>query len=456
MSNLSMVLETARRALMSHRVAMDTVGHNVANAETPGYTRQRVNFEATPPLRTSVGLLGTGVTVGSIERIREQFIDTQIRSTNDALGKAKSQYTVLSQVEAMVNEPSDTGLSSQLDAFFNAFQDLSVHPEESAYRNAVLQQGDLLAQTFHQFNSNLQQLQNDLENDVNTKIQTINSLSKKISELDLQIIQSSSSGVEPNDLRDQRDYALRELSEIVRINVSEDSQGAVLVAIGGTVIASKSEYVELSAQKDGNTITITSNESGRQLPVQSGSLGGILEIYNTTIPSYIEKINTLASALITNVNNLHRSGYGIGTPAPTGNDFFVGTSATDIGINQDLVDNPNLVAASGNGQTGDNSIAIALSNLQTLPVLNGNSTSIPQFYSAFVSELGTAINTSENLETTQSLILSQLDVQRSSVSGVSIDEEMTNMIKYQRAFDASARMISTVDEMFQTILNMVA
>lgn len=455
MAGLSTILESARRALMAHRVAMDTVGHNVANAETPGYTRQRVNLTATPPLRTYVGMLGTGVTVQSIERVREQFIDSQIRSTNDALGKATSQHTVLSQIEAMINEPSDYGLSSQLDAFFNAFQNLAVHPEESAYRNAVLQQASTITKTLHQFDSNLKQLQKDLKTDVETKLQTINTLAKKISELDLQIIQSRASGIEPNDLRDQRDHAIQELSKLVRVNVVEDAQGSVLVALEGTVIASKSGYAELTARMNGNTIEIISTESIRPLSLQTGSLGGVLEAYNTTIPSYIEKIHTLAAALISNVNALHRQGYGIGTPPPTGYDFFTGTNAFDIEVNQELLANPNLVAASGTGQAGDNTIALAISQLRTKPVLSNNAESIPQYYSRFVSELGTAITAAEKLQTTQTLILNQLEVQRSSVSGVSIDEEMTNMIKYQRAFDASARMVKTVDEMFQTLLSMV-
>lgn len=449
------MLETARRALMAHRVAMDTVGHNVANAETPGYTRQRVDLTATAPLRTSVGLLGTGVTISTIERIREQFIESQIRSANDALGKATSQQTVLSQIEAIINEPSEYGLSSQLDAFFNAFQNLAVHPEESAYRNAVLQQADLLTKTFHQFDTNFKQLQQDLKTDVQTKLDTINSLAKKISELDLQIIQSKASGVEPNDLRDQRDEAIQQLSKIVRINVSEDSQGSVLVAVGGTVIASKSGYTELAARMNGTRVEIYSVESDRTLSISSGSLGGTLEAYNSTLPSYLDTLNTIASALITEVNNLHRSGYGIGSPPPTGYDFFTGTNAFDIAVNTELLDDPNRVAASGTGQAGDNTVALAISALRTTPVLNNNSASIPQFYSAFVSELGTAIVSANNLQTTQTLILDQLNVQRASVSGVSIDEEMTNMIKYQRAFDASARMVRTVDEMFQTILNMV-
>ncbi|MCX7984367.1 MAG: flagellar hook-associated protein FlgK [Bacteroidetes bacterium] len=455
MSSLSTVLEVARRALMAHRIAMDTVGHNVANAETPGYTRQRVNLTATHPLRTPVGMLGTGVTVQTIERLREHFIDSQIRATNDALGKATAQQTILSQIEALLNEPSDYGLSNQLDAFFNAFQNLAVHPEESAYRNAVLQQGVLISKTFHQYDSTLKKLQNDVKSDIEVKLQTINTLAKKISELDVQIIQSRATGVEPNDLLDQRDYAIKELSNLVRVNVVEDSQGAVLVAIEGTVIASKSGYAELTARMNGSKIEIYSSDAVRPLLIQSGSLGGVLEAYNSILPTYINKIHTLASALITSVNALHRQGYGLGSPPPTGYDFFSGTNAFDIEVNQDLLNNSNLVAASGTGQTGDNSIAIAISQLRTTRILNGNSESIPQFYSSLVSDIGTAITAAEKLQTTQTLILKQLEVQRASVSGVSIDEEMTNMIRYQRAFDASARMVKTVDEMFQTILSMV-
>ncbi|MBI3578672.1 MAG: flagellar hook-associated protein FlgK [Ignavibacteriales bacterium] len=455
MSGLSQILETARRALNSQRAGMNVTSHNIANASTEGYSRQRVEFQATPPEKTPLGLLGTGVTTEHIGRVRERFIDQQIRGANDTLGESSSQQSILGQVEAVVNEPSDAGLSGAFTKFFNAFQSLSLHPEESSTRNEVLQQGVQLTQAFQRLSKSLSQLKSDLLNDVNTKIDRVNQLTKEISDLDVQITAITTSGYDPSDAKDQLDLKLDELSKIVPIKVAEDQRGSVMVSVGGTMVASRAGSVSLKSLASGTTVKVVGEVSGKDVTVGSGELGGILKSYNTTIPGYQSKLNQIAAALISRVNTLHAAGYGLGTPPPTGNNFFAGTDATDIKVDPAVTSNISNIAASADGSAGNNGVATAIAHVESEALLNGNTTSIPQAYRGLVSEIGSDITSSDNIAKAQQLVLTQLENQRSAVSGVSIDEEMTNLIKFQRSFDAAARIVTTANEMFQTILDLV-
>ena len=455
MSGLSLLLETARRALMSQQVGMSVTSHNITNASTLGYSRQRVQLVATTPLKESFGMLGTGVMAQSIGRLRDRFLDTQVRSSNQTLGDASSQYQILSQVETSFNEPSSSGLSSAMTGFFNAFQSLSLHPEDSSSRNAVLQKGASMADMFHRLSSEMNQLRGALSDDVTTKVNRINTLTSELSQLDVQITNTIATGADPSDAKDQRDLKLEELSQLINISVSEDPRGSMVVSAGGTAIASRAGSTPLKATVVGNAIQIVTDPAGSPVDVTAGELGGTLKMYNTTLPDYLQQLDELAGAIISRVNTLHAAGSGLGTPPPTGINFFTGTSAADIGISNAVSTNINNIAASGDGTPGNNTVALALAGVLNEQLLRGNSVSPAQFYNGLVSQIGSAVASADNTSSSQELVLSQLENQRSSVSGVSLDEEMTNMIKFQRSYDAAAKLVTTTNDMFQTILNMV-
>lgn len=455
MAGLTDVLEVAKRALVGQRLGMDITSNNIANASTPGFSRQRVDFAESPSVRTRYGLIGTGVTASHVGRVRERFIDQQVRAASDTFGQATTQQRILSQVEAAVNEPSDNGIATAMSRFFGAFQDLSVHPEESAARNSVLQQGTLLAQGFHRLTANLKQLRGDLASDVENKLRDINRLTKDISELDIKITNALAEGLEPSDLKDQRDLKIDALSKLVKVHVSEDTNGSVMVSVSGTVVASRAGAVTLSSAIAGDQIRIYAGNSTQETPIRSGELGGVLEAHNATLPDYLTKLDQTAKALIDRVNALHIGGFGLDKPPSTGNKFFTGTSAENIDIDPAVANDINKIAASLDGKPGNNEIALAIAGVRNEALLNGNTTSIPQFYATFVSTVGTAMTATDNTMRNQELILAQLESQRTAVSGVSIDEEMTNLIKYQRSFDAAAKVVSAVDDLFRTIIQMV-
>ncbi len=455
MAGLNDVLNSARSALIAQQVAMEVTSNNVANANTVGYSRERVDFEQSPAVPINHGLLGTGVSASHIGRARDRMIDQQLWGASDSNGKATTDQTILSQVEAAVNEPSDSGLSETMSSFFSAFQSLSAQPEESAARNNVVQQGQLLAQSFHNIQSGIAQTQNNIVSDVQSQLQTINQLTSDISDLNVKIANATTQGVEASSLEDQRDLKIDTLSGLVKVNVSDAADGSVMVSVGGTVVASKAGAVALTSVIKGNKMQIFSGASTQPTQITSGQLGGDLENYNTTIPGYMSKLDATANALITQINTLHAAGFGIGTPPSTGVNFFTGTSATDINVNAAVVNDPNKVAASSDGSTGDNQAAVAMANLQNQSVMNGGAATIPQYYNSFVSSIGSAVDAANNTSANQQLVINQLQSQRSSFSGVSIDEEMTNLTQYQHAYQAASEVVTVVNEMMQSLITMV-
>ncbi|HTR98636.1 MAG TPA: flagellar hook-associated protein FlgK [Bacteroidota bacterium] len=455
MSGLSLILEIGRRALQAQQVGIAVTSHNIANATTPGYSRQGAMFVPSNPLVTPSGLLGTGVDVAGITRMRDAFLDQQSRDVNQSMSDASMQNQILTQVQATFNEPSDTALSGLLTKFFNSWQSLAVNPEDNSSRNAVLQSASQLAQTFHTVDSQLTQLRSSLQDDVDAKITKINTLTSQLSALDLQITNSAALGRADNDAMDQRDEKLQELSGLINIQVSYDSRGSMTVSSGGSAIATGAGSVPLQASVQGNQIVVQAGPAGPTISVSGGELGGVLTSYNTTIPDTLAQLDQAAGALIARVNQIHQAGFGLGTPTPTGNAFFAGTGAADIAVDPAILANAGLIAASGDGTPGDNRAALAIAGVQTEKLMNGNSATIGQFYNNLVSALGSSVQSTDNQAQQQQAVLTGLQNQQSSVAGVSLDEEMTNLITYQNGYSAAAKVISAVDSMYQTILNMV-
>ncbi len=440
---------------MAQRHGMNVTSHNISNVNTKGYSRQRVELSPTPPYFTAKGLIGSGVMLDNVSRLRNQFIDSQLRTANHQLGEADSQSFLLNQIEAMFNEPSEVGLNNAMTKFFNSFKELSANPEETGIRNIIVQNANHMTRLFQKLDSNVKQLRTDIVENTTGKLNRINKLTKEISEIDIQIIGYSGQGVEAGDLKDERDRKLDELSKLINIRVTEDLNGSVMVSAGGHVISSRGGFEELKLDLTGNTMKIVAGNTGKQVKIDSGEVGGELKNYNSVIPGYIDKLNQLVSTLIMRVNELHATGFGLGNPPETGLEFFIGTDASTIAINPAIANNLNNIAASSDGTAGNNGIALLISNVMNEPIMNNNTTSLSHFYNTIIGSIGTDITNIDSAFRTTELIATQLEIQRNSISGVSLDEEMANMIKFQQSFDAAAKVINTVNEMYQTILNMV-
>ncbi|MCX6135299.1 MAG: flagellar hook-associated protein FlgK [Ignavibacteriales bacterium] len=456
MGGLNGILDVAKRALSAQRAGIDVTSHNISNASTAGYTRQRLQLAATPPTREGFGYVGTGVAAIGVQRIRQSFVDQQIWNTNQFLSKSSTQENVLSQIEAAFNEPTDAGVGSLINSFFNSFQDLSLHPEDSSFRNAVVQKAGAMNDGFHRITSSLDQLKNDLVLDAQTKVDQINVLVREIYDTGKRITALEAGGLDANDMRDSRDGKIEELAKLANIKVSDDGQGGTLITLGTAFVEDKAGYSTLQVGVSGSQLQVTVSGTSSVVDISSGDLGGILETRNAQIPAYQSKLDSLASAIITSINAVHTTGYGLGTPPPTGNNFFTGVDARSVNVDPAIVANLNLVAASGDGAPGNNTIALALSAVSSQKVLSGGSTTIQQYYANLVSDIGSTIQTVRNTSESQTLVLKQLENQRDSISGVSIDEEMVQLLKFQNGFNAAAKVITTVNQMYQTMLGMVS
>ena len=436
-----MGLETTLRGILAQQLALDVTGHNIANANTVGYSRQRASLVATDPYTVpgvtrppQAGQLGTGVDVDQYERVRDAFVDIQLRAQTMLNGANQATQDGLQQVEQAFNEPSDSGLNSLLAKYWSAWQDVSNSPENLATRQALAAAASSLAGGFNQVSQQLSTLQTQTATNVTYTINDVNSIGTQIAALNDAIAKSTVTGDHPNDLLDQRDLLIDKLSELGNVALTNGANGAVDVSIGGAALVTGATSATLAEA------SLTS--------LTSGKLSALVRLRDTTIPGYQTQLNTIASTLISQTNTAHAAGFDLSGTA--GGTFFTGTDAATIGVNSALVTNPALIAASGNGQPGNAAAALAINTLRGTAVIG--SATIDQAYSQLVTRIGSDSQEAQRSLDTSSLLASTLQSKRDSVSGVSLDEEMTNMVRFQRGYQASARALSAMDDMLDTLI----
>lgn len=465
-------LELGKRGLYAQQTALSTTGHNIANANTNGYTRQRAEMQATKAISypgmhsdTSPSQLGTGVEVNKLVRLREEYLDVQIRGENKSLGYWEAKSDTLSKIEEILNEPTDSGLAATMDQFWKGWQELSKNPDSAAARGVVRQRAVAVAETFKYISGSLNQMKDDLKNVIKTKETEVNSLAEQIGSLNDQIARMLQNNYQPNDLLDQRDVLVDQLSKLVNVKVmpTQPTNGMVDVFIGSEALVSGKTTGKLEIGFDSTgqfvdpaTTTIKMGNSTKQVSIDSGELFGRMESFGilgddtkSSIPGMKDQIDALAKQFIDSVNTAHKNG--IGLDNSTNVEFFTGTSAADIDIHTDIKTSLNKIAAAavengGGTSSGNGNNAQLIANLQT-------SSGIDDSYRNIIGQLGIDSQESQRMRDNSEVIVNQIENRRQSVSGVSLDEEMANMIKFQQAYNASARMVSVMDECLEKIIN---
>ncbi|WP_404996326.1 flagellar hook-associated protein FlgK [Caldifermentibacillus hisashii] len=499
-------LETAKRGMTTQQLALYTTGHNIANANTPGYTRQRVSFATAEPFpgaglnRPQIpGQLGTGVQAGTIERIRESFLDVQYRSENTKLGYYSSLSNALAKMEDIMNEPSNSGLQNIMSQFWSSLQNMADHPENLGARQVVAAKGQMVAETFNYYYNSLDGIKKDLGSEMDVTVKNINTIVSQIDQLNKQIASVEPHGMLPNDLYDKRDQLVDQLSSLVNVKVTavkptqygqplptavglyqielvrkDGKDGAQLLTVDTTTGASQQNELSITAEK-GNVQSVQVGNVTLDNLNFSGKLKGLIESYGYIgangkvkghYPEMMEKLNKLAYAFANEFNHIHQQGYGLDKTDQAG-EFFDLSGSTDynyaqiIKVHDEIIKDPTNIAAAKNGgdNSGDNEIAFELADLKSKDF--SNYSSLPDdmsgtfdfYYAAMIGELGVAAQSANtNMENVQVLVDS-VEYNRQSVSGVSLDEELTNMITFQHAYNASARMITVIDEMLDKIIN---
>ncbi len=452
-------LELGWRALQAEQRAIDVTGHNVANANTPGYSRQELIVAPSDPytVPSSVrpggmaGQVGTGVKEVEIRRYRDAFLDRQYQVENSTLGQWETRQQVLSQVEGIFNEPSDSSIRSVLDQFWNSLQDLANQPENSATRANVRQRASDVAQTIRHTYQLITNLRNNLDFDLRNKVSEVNETAREIASINQLVVASTAVGDQPNDLRDHRTLLLDNLSKLGDFTSVEDSRGQVDVYLNGVAIVEGTDVHKLMTVDNagnGGLADVYWSHLNAPAVITSGDMGALLQLRDGDLSNYLQGLDNLATNLIAGFNAQHRAGFGL--DGSTNNDLFVpGGTAQNIDISPTLSD-LNKIAAGATTAPGDGQNALALAGVKDLPLISGKSLS--QYFMSIVSGLGVDSQAAERSTLNQTLLVKTIDGQRESASGVSLDEEMTNMIRYQQGYNAAARLITTMDEMVRTVI----
>lgn len=469
-------LEIAKTGLFVSQKALEVTGHNIANANTPGYTRQVVDMASIAP-PTTFGMydqwgkaVGEGVRIVDIRQIRDQFLDSQYRRENKLLGEWETKAEVLSAIENIFNEPSSSGITSVLNDFFNSLQELSKNPESLTVRAEVRERAIALADTFNTVYQHLYDKLNELNSTIQTRISEINSYAERISRLNGEIYRFELSGQVANDLRDQRNLLVDQLSKLVNITTYEDANGNFRIDIGGQALVSGTTAFTMSMDKNGDVIW---ELTGSPVNPSSGILKGLLDMRDGDgtdgvkgVPYYMEQWNKLAYNMAKALNEVHSKGYGL--DGSTGKLLFGGfdTSiaydkttpyAQLIRVSSDILASDGLlkIAAAKDpvALPGDNRNALELIALRDKPIDGLDKATFDDFARSLISNLGVDAEQANVMKKNQEVMVKQIDLNRQSISGVSLDEEMTNMLKYQKSYAASARVITAMDELIDTIIN---
>jgi flagellar hook-associated protein 1 FlgK len=453
---LNSLLSIARSALLTQQKSIDTSGHNIANASTEGYSRQRLLLTPEVPLQTAIGQLGRGVTASGIQRVRDQFLDATFRRENGDLGRYQSNQDLLTQVQGVFGEPSDTGIAAGLDQLFSAFGDLANDPTGKTPRALVQQAGLALTQQFQTADRRINEIAADVVTRIRSGVESINATAQQIAQLNVEIRGEAGSLREAPDLKDQRDKLVDSLSNQVGVRVIDRGDGTIAVAAGEALLVDGGQATALELRDQGNG-SFGVGMSGVQgtINLQSGSMASLVELSSTTIPGVRNQLDRLAAGIVTEVNRIHAGGRTL--TGVTGVPFFdpAGTTAASFSLSAQVTQSTDNIAAGQSGGAGDNAAALAISQLRTAGVATFGGSTLGQTYQQLVADLGGKLSAATQSATAQDTVASQADAQRKSVSGVSIDEEMTNVVAQQNAFAAAARLVNVADQMMQAVIAMV-
>ncbi len=463
MTEIYSVLHIAKGGVLSHQKSLQVTAHNIANVNTEGYSRQRVRLVTNQPVDYLPGQLGLGVKVAEIKRVVSSFITNQINSEMQGLGRWDSQKASLEKVEMIFSGEYFNNLSTR---FWNAWEDLANNPSGQAERVALLGSADELVSFLKKTYRDLVNLQkNDIGQGLKNTVEQVNALSKDIADLNVKILAAEASGQNANDLRDKRELYVKEISELIPVNVFEDGDGnvVILTAAGRPIVEAASSWdLVISIDERGLETVNWQDRNGNLFDltnyIRQGRLGGYLIARDDFIEKYISDLNTFSKRLMEEVNTLHASGYGISidpnTGLPyTGLKFFTGTDISTISVNLELFEDPGKIAAAKSNAYGDNTNALAIANLRYKKTMLNGTITFDGFYQGLVSRIGSDVKQAQSFSAHQNDVLTYLNNFRESESGVSIDEEMMNMLEQQRAYQASAKVINVVDELLEQLLS---
>lgn len=454
-------LYTGASGLYTNQTAIQVTGNNITNANTTGYSRQVVTVTGTTPLQTGGLILGTGSTVSSVQRASNTFLTNQLAAENASCGEYEAMSSPLADIEQIL-DIGDTSLASDIDGFFDAWEELSIDPSGTAERQQVLQQGEDLANHFQQIDQRLTEVVNSVNANIESIVPELNGNLSQIAQLNQQILQTESGGGNANTLRDQRDTLVQSVCEACGATSYTDQSGMTCLQLpGGSPLVTGNTASTLTTSQINGLTNIEMTSGTATFAIDSdhvgGSLKGLLTVRDETIPDLRNSVDRLAYTLATEINSLHSTGTDAnGDPA---SDVFSFSTSTDplasawtgaAGSIAVAITDPLQVATSTSGLSGDNSLTLSIASLRNQDSIE-NATYTDE-YARIAAKAGLlASNNEQNLEASSDMkdaTTTQLD----SVTGVSSDEEMILLMQYQSGYQAASHYLSVVQEMLKTLM----
>lgn len=467
MAKISAMLDIGKRSMMNSQTSLQTVAHNIANKTNEGFSRQRVEQVTAVPVQEGRLQLGMGARAATVTRINSPYLDKQLQKETGTMGYFDGKAESLARVEQVFNEQGNKSLNQYISDFFNAFKELSNNPESVTPRAMVKETADILAKEFGNINLKLSNIQDDINLQMDATTLEINKMTREIAALNGQIQQVENQGIPANDQRDRRDLVLKKLNEKIDIKVAEGDYGAVSVSTAGNaLLVSGLESLDLqSARMPDGTAGIYVQPTPGTPPfeitdrIKGGVMGGIIEVRDKTITDMKNKMDILAHAIAKETNAVHTQGFD--RMGKRGVELFtlggggVAGASSRIKLNDAIADDVNrIVSAARPNAPADNTVANVISLIQYKATMEDGTSTIDDYYNSEVGRIGVTTGHVLKSRETQGNLLGQISNLRDSISGVSLDEEATKMIEFQRAFDASAKLITTADEMLETVLSL--
>jgi len=463
MGNLLYGLNIARNTLNAQSSALNVTAHNVANANTPGYSRQQVQLASLfdtggGGIRTGALLkIGSGVEVKQVSRVRFALFDEIYRKENQDLNFNVKTEALLHQVELLFDEPSDRSLGGIMNNFFNGWLEIANAPQNMASRQSLYSITQEMTDRLKRIYNALIIMREAVDTELSAIPKQINEISAGIADLNVAIRKSEGQGGIANDLRDKLDKLLDDLSELTNVRAISQKDGTTTVLAGSTIFAEHNTYNELSttttlADERGLKRTTFVSEDGIEYVPQHGKLGALINFRDNILINLMEGLDKFAENIVTTINFDHRIGYGL--DGVNGRNYFEPnkTKAFNIEVSRDIEDVTH-IAASGDGSKGDTTNALNINELKNRRVVDGNFT-IQEFYNGFIANLGVMAREAKSGRINEELLVGQIDNSRESIKGVSIDEELVYMIQTQRIYQSAARMIVVMDQLLEEVVNL--
>lgn len=456
MAGLNSIMDNSLSALFAAQAGLATTGHNIANANTPGFSRQEVLFTPRKPSIMAYGAIGRGVEIQGVRRIQDEFLLNNLRIQNSRLESYAQTDTALYEIEAMLGSVDNDHLGNSLSKFFGAWNALAQPPITPSLKQTVVETAKGLVADLHAMNDSLDDLAGQINVSIQSEITNLNRMLNQVGDMNQQIMGAETNGEPANDLRDQRDLLITEISKIAEVSVLEREDGTKDVILAGRTMVARDRVTEFTSTyrkgDNGYEMVILTEGTLRDVQLSTGRLQGLMNSRDVQVEGVRKQLDGVAKKLIDEVNALHTQGR---TTTSSGQAFFTGDSMHTIELNSSIANNSGLVATGRTSEVGDNSLALEIANLGNISAGGTGEQTVNDVYRSMLTNVASQRSSFAFLVENQQNVVASLDSKLASVAGVSLDEEGANMVRYQNGYNAAAKVISTVQQMYDALLNMI-